>query len=200
MFVKVFAQILDSTIADDWQVRHVFEDLLKLADYKNGVVDMTLAAISRRTGVPLDVITRAVEALSQPDPGSRSAEEEGRRIVLLDEHRAWGWRIVNYEHYRNIRDEEDRRAYFRERKRSQRARYSKCPGQSKTVKDSQVMSSDVTHTDTEADIETKAETTSALRSGERPAANAPLHGSHKKRDRVASDPRHTPFKEALATY
>lgn len=158
MFIKVFSQILDSTIADDWQVRHVFEDLLKLAEYKTGVIDMTPKAISRRTGIPLEIVLRAIDNLSQPDPGSRSIDEEGRRIVLLDKHRTWGWKIVNYEHYRNIRDEDDRRAYFRDRKRIQRTRTSDCLGQigqSKTVKEGQGQSNDVTYTDTDTDTDKK---------------------------------------------
>ena len=48
MFAKFFQSIFDSSIADDWQLRIVFQDLLVLAD-KEGVVDMTSEAISRRT-------------------------------------------------------------------------------------------------------------------------------------------------------
>src|SRR5580658_9178548 len=111
MFVKIFAQILDSSIAEDYLVRLVFEDLLKLAD-RDGLIDMTPGAISRRTSVPLEIVTRGIEKLSLPDPESRSPDEEGRRIVPIDTHRSWGWRVVNYLHYRNIRDEEARRTYF----------------------------------------------------------------------------------------
>jgi hypothetical protein len=120
MFVKVFAQILDSSLADDYLVRLVFEDLLKLADAE-GIVDMTPSAIARRTHVPLEIVLRGIETLSAPDPESRSSQEEGRRIVLLDGRRSWGWRIVNYLHYRNIRDEDGRRKYMREYMRNRRS-------------------------------------------------------------------------------
>ena len=120
MFAKIFTQILDSSIAGDHIVRHVFMDLLILAD-RDGVVDMTPDAISRRTNVPEEMVLHALSELSKPDLKSRSDEEDGRRIVLLDSHRDWGWQIVNYEHYRNIRDEESRRAYFRDKKREYRA-------------------------------------------------------------------------------
>ena len=40
MFAKVFTQIFDSSIAENYEVRHVFEDMLKLAD-REGAVDMT---------------------------------------------------------------------------------------------------------------------------------------------------------------
>jgi len=108
MFAKIFTQILDSSLAEDWQARVVFEDLLKLCD-QNGVVDRTAEAIARRTNVPMDIVKRGIAELEKPDPKSRNPVHEGRRIVRLDEHRDWGWLIVNYEYYRNLASEEQRR-------------------------------------------------------------------------------------------
>ena len=51
----------------------------------------------------------ALDELEAPDAESRSPEAEGRRIIRLDEHRAWGWEIVNYLKYRAIKSEDDRR-------------------------------------------------------------------------------------------
>lgn len=121
VFAKIFTQIFDSSIADDHVVRHVFMDLLVLAD-PTGVVDMTPDAISRRTNVPKEIIQHALEVLSNPDTRSRSHVEEGARIVLIDSHREWGWQIVNYDHYRKLQDEESRRTYFRNKKRESRQR------------------------------------------------------------------------------
>lgn len=98
-------------------------DLLVLAD-SDGVVDMTPEAISRRTNVPIEEVQKYISELQQPDPTSRSKQEEGRRLVLIDAKRGWGWQIVNYQHYRKIRDEEARRSYFRDAKRKQRKRYN----------------------------------------------------------------------------
>jgi len=128
MFAKIFAQIFDSTIAEDYVTRHVFMDLLVLCD-REGAVDMTIPAISRRTNVPEDVITAAIAKLSKPDGGSRSDEEEGRRLIPIDSHRNWGWLVVNYQHYRTLIDEETRRTYFRDKQRERRSKVSK------TVKD-----------------------------------------------------------------
>ena len=124
MYAKVFAQIFDSSIAENYEVRHVFEDLLKLAD-RDGVVDMTLEAVARRTNVPLEKVEFAIGELSKPDPESRSKEHEGRRLVPIDSGRTWGWLIVNYQHYRDLRDEEARRGFFRDAKRRQREREGK---------------------------------------------------------------------------
>jgi len=120
MFVKIFAQIFDSSISEDYLTRLVFMDLLVLADAK-GTVDMTVGAISRRTNVPLDIVSRAIRQLSEPDPTSRSETHEGRRLVPLDSHRDWGWEIVNYQKYREILDEEGRRSYWREYSRKRRS-------------------------------------------------------------------------------
>ena len=141
MYAKVFAQMLDSSIADDWRVRHVFMDMLVLAD-RHGIVDMTREAISRRTGIPVDIIEMAVEVLEAPDPSGRRPDHEGRRIVRLDSHRDWGWLIVNYDYYRKLRDEEERTLQNREAKRRQRM--------SANVSNGQQMSAQI---DVDADIE-----------------------------------------------
>ena len=136
-------------------------DLLVLAD-RDGVVDMTLDAISRRTNVPEEIVAHAIAVLSEEDRKSRSHEELGRRLVPIDSHRDWGWQIVNYEHYRDIKDEEARRAYFRDKKREQRAKEAG-PTLSNGVKDSPHPSNNVTQAEVEAEAntETKAKAPSA---------------------------------------
>lgn len=121
MFAKVFFQIFESSISDDYVVRHVFMDLLVLSD-EDGVIDKTPKAISRITNIPLEIIEMAISKLSAPDIDSRTPDEDGRRIVLIDQNRNWGWRIVNYLKYRQIRDEEARRISNRSYKREQRAK------------------------------------------------------------------------------
>jgi len=120
VYAKIFAQIFDSSISQDYLTRLVFMDLLVLAD-EHGVVDITTEAISRRTNVPIEIVSESIAKLSQPDPKSRTPDEEGRRIILLDAHRDWGWQIVNYPSYRQMRNNKERTAYFREYKRKKRA-------------------------------------------------------------------------------
>lgn len=119
MFAKVFSQIFDSSIAEDYNCRRMFMDLLVLAD-SDGVVDMTPEAISRRTNVPMDEVVKYVKELCQPDAKSRSQLHDGKRLIPLDTNRDWGWIIVNYAHYRKVRDEEARREYFRSAMRKSR--------------------------------------------------------------------------------
>lgn len=119
MYAKIFTQILDSSLVEDYPARCVFMDLLLLAD-KHGVVDMTPEAIARRTNAPLKVVKAAIAKLSEVDPQSRTKDEDGRRIILLDDHRDWGWQIVNFVHYHKMQSEEDRREYMREYMREKR--------------------------------------------------------------------------------
>lgn len=119
MFAKIFTQIFDSSIAENCRVRHVFMDLLVLAD-SDGVVDMTHEAIARRTNVPVAEVREAIGILCSPDKSSRPQSDEGRRLLPIDEGREWGWQIINYSHYRAVRDEEARREYYRDYRRTER--------------------------------------------------------------------------------
>src|SRR5215469_10031763 len=101
MFAKVFKQIFESSIAEDYNCRRMFMDLLVLAD-SDGVVDMTREAISRITNVPIEQVNRYIDELKRPDHASRSKLCNGARIRPLDSRRDWGWKIINYTHYRNI--------------------------------------------------------------------------------------------------
>lgn len=114
MYGKLFEQMYDGTLATKgpWQALVTFQQLIILAN-KHGDVDMTPEAIARRTTIPLEIIQQGIAALEEPDPGSRSPGLEGRRIVRLSEHRAWGWNVVNYGHYRKMRSEDERREYMK---------------------------------------------------------------------------------------
>jgi antitoxin component of RelBE/YafQ-DinJ toxin-antitoxin module len=121
VFAKVFGQIFDSSIAEDYNCRRMFMDLLVLAD-PTGAVDMTLEAIARRTNVPIEEVRKYISELSSPDPASRSQVEQGKRLTPLDSNRDWGWQIVNYQHYRKLKDQEALRSYFRDAQRKHRAK------------------------------------------------------------------------------
>ena len=101
-----------SLAAVGWQAIVTLQQLVILAD-KYGTVDMTPEAIARLTTIPLEHVRVGLAALEQPDPDSRTPDEDGRRIVRLNPDRTWGWRIVNYEHFRTIRSAEERREYHK---------------------------------------------------------------------------------------
>lgn len=165
MYGKVFAQIFDSSIVDEsLATRYVWMSLIALADH-DGTVDLTAQALARRINLPLADTLAALSDLSQPDPASRSEHESGRRIVLLDDHREWGWRLVNYARYRDIRNQDHRRLQNREAQQRRRERgrsqdpsfVSNCQQSSATVSAGQPQSA---HTDayTEEDGNTEGVT------------------------------------------
>jgi len=121
VYGKIFESIYDSSLAEDYLTRLVFMDMIVLAD-KDGLVDMTLWALCRRTNIPQEIIEDAIVKLESPDPNSRSTTKDGRRIERLNEGRSWGWRIVNYHHYRQKGSTEEKRHQARIRKQRQRLR------------------------------------------------------------------------------
>lgn len=109
MFAKVFSQIYDSSIVESPETRFTFMDFLVLSDM-NGVVDMTHEAISRRTNRPIELIRSTIAELEKPDERSRTPDFKGARLIRLDDHRDWGWMIVNYKQFRDIANSEQKRA------------------------------------------------------------------------------------------
>ena len=108
MYAKLFASLYQGTLRGNPDEILVFTNLLAHAD-ATGVVDKHWKAISEEVGISRERVEAAIANLEAPDAESRSPELEGRRIVKMDEHRVWGWRIVNHGKYRAIRDEDDRR-------------------------------------------------------------------------------------------
>ena len=121
MYGKIFDSIYNGTLYGKWEALVTMQQLIVLAD-ADGTVDMTPMAISARTGIPREIIDKGLEILASPDKYTRTPGSDGKRIELLDEHRPWGWSLVNYDKYKNLRDADEVRAQNRERKRRQRAR------------------------------------------------------------------------------
>ena len=145
MYGKLFGSMYDGTLVEDWRALITFQQFIVLCD-ADGTVDMTPHAISRRTGIPIEHIEAGIKILESPDPHSRTAAEQGCRIQRLDDHRPWGWTIVNHEKYKFLQDSDTVRAQNRERKRRQRDR----------EKESQVVTGCHTpsrHTDTDTDTD-----------------------------------------------
>jgi hypothetical protein len=120
MYVKVFRSIFDGSLYGHFEATIVFLAMLVVAD-KDGAVDMTAEKLAAECGYPLDIVNKGIAELCAPDERSRTPDEDGRRLTVLHEA-GWGWQIVNYAKYREIRTAEERREYFKEHKRKQRAK------------------------------------------------------------------------------
>lgn len=103
---------------EEISVRYTFVMLLALAD-PEGLVVGTDIAISRRLNMPTKLFAKCVKSLQQPDPDSNSKESDGRRLIPSEAER--GYQIVNYAKYRDLKSEDERRAYMREYMRDYRS-------------------------------------------------------------------------------
>jgi len=147
MYGKIFGSIYDGTLAEDWRALVTFQQFIILCD-ADGIVDMTPLAISRRTGIPIEHIKAGVEVLERVDKYSRTPDQEGRRIELIDPHRPWGWHIINHEIYKKRQDSETVRAQTRDRVKKHREL-------KRTVTDS---NGQKRHIDTDIDTDLKIKT------------------------------------------
>jgi hypothetical protein len=173
MYGKLFSSMYDGTLYGQWQAIVTLQQLVILAD-EDGVVDITPPAIAARTSIPLDIIETGIEQLSAADRYSRTPGEDGRRIVLVDEGRPWGWRIVNYRYYRDLASREQKKANDRQRIAAKRLNSKAVAGCRKV---SQPVA-DVAHTDTDTytDISQKTSTAGAVEGNSSelpPAARCP---------------------------
>ena len=114
MYGKIFEQIYDGTLVANWKALVTFQQMIVLCD-ECGTLDMTPQAIAGRTGIPVEIIQEGISHLEKDDPYSRTSTENGKRIIRIDDHRPWGWVIVNHGIYRKMACREDKKKADRER-------------------------------------------------------------------------------------
>lgn len=157
MYGKIFESIYDGTLVDDWRALITFQQFIVLCD-ADGIVDMTPKSISRRTGIPIDHIKAGIEVLEKTDKYSRTPDQNGCRIELIDDHRPWGWHIVNHEKYKKMQDSDTIRAQTRARvQRHRNMKKAETDGNEskRTVTDGNAQKR---YTDTNTDTNTKIKT------------------------------------------
>ena len=107
MYGKIFDSMYEGTLYGHWEAIVTLQQMLVLCN-REGVIDMTPQAISARTSIPFEIIEKGLKLLADPDPYSRTPGDDGRRIVTMDAHRPWGWVIVNYAKYRDMKTREEK--------------------------------------------------------------------------------------------
>ena len=90
-----------------------------ISHVRRGTVELNAKLLSMILGCTEADVAEAIKILSSPDPKSRSKDEKGRRIIQEAEFQ---FRVVNATHYQNIRNEDERRQYNREKQAEYRAR------------------------------------------------------------------------------
>lgn len=119
-FTKLFSSITESTVwREPANVRLVWITMLAMAD-RRGRVWASILGLADRARVPDADCRTAIKTFISPDPDSRTKEHEGRRIEEID----GGWRLLNHEKYRAIRDveaiKESKRNYINTRRAVER--------------------------------------------------------------------------------
>lgn len=121
-YTKLASSLVTSSIwVESDSTLRVWIAMLALAD-QHGVVQGSVPGFARLCGMTIEEMEEALEKFSSPDPYSRDQEHEGRRIVRHDEPARGGWRLLNYEKFRETRDPVYRREYKRKWQADHRAK------------------------------------------------------------------------------
>ena len=136
-YTKLFQSILDSTI---WQeglaTKVVWVTMLAMAD-KEGRVWAAVPGLAHRAGVSVEECEVALGKFQEPDPYSRTRDNEGRRVAVID----GGWELLNHAKYRAMMSADDRGEYqrqkqadYRAKKRGRGRRTGALPGEVEAIK------------------------------------------------------------------
>lgn len=153
-FTKLFSSITESTIwCEPAGTRLVWITMLAKCD-RHGIILASIPGLARLANVTLPECEEAIRTLLSPDPYSRTPDNDGVRIEVID----GGWRLLNHAKYRDMRDDETRREQNREAQRRHRERM----GMSADSADSKQGVSNTppksAHADTDADAELSTDT------------------------------------------
>jgi len=153
MYGKIFESMYDGTLVEDWRALITFQQMIVLCD-SNGIIDITHRSLSSRTGIPIEHINAGIDILEAADPYSRSPEQGGKRISRIDEHRPWGWYIINFDKYNRLISRQDKKQKDAQRMREKRKKDNKINDVAFSRIESHLVESvaDVAHVDVDVDV------------------------------------------------
>jgi len=123
-----------------------------IAHAKNGVVELHPTYLSAVLGCNENDVKKAIDYLCREDQKSRNSTHQGRRLIKDGQFQ---FSIPTHEIYRNILNEDERKAYFRRKKQEERLRSKHVKEHVKDKPGLSKMSNNVTHTEAEAEAEAK---------------------------------------------
>lgn len=97
-YTPVFDSVFQGTLCGKYPDLPVWLVLLALQQ-RGGIIDAHPSYIATVSGLPQADIELAIKHFCEPDPHSRTADNDGRRLEPLD-GRGFGWRVVNHDRYR----------------------------------------------------------------------------------------------------
>lgn len=135
-YTPVFDTIFQGSLCGKYPDLPVWLVLLAMQQ-RGGIIDAHPSYIATVSGIPQTDVEAAIARFCEPDPSSRTPENDGRRLEALPD-RGFGWRVLNHEKYRR---KASRFEYDRERTESgrdaDRKRLSRpvptCPDKSRQV-------------------------------------------------------------------
>jgi hypothetical protein len=144
-YIKLFGSITDSTIwCESHPTRIMWITLLAMADMEGKIIG-SLPGLAHRARVTLEEVEYALRKFQEPDKYSKTPDYEGRRIAEI----TGGWKLLNYEMYRNLGREES----IKESKRQWARRNRSAKKVEKNIYHVEANRSESTHnTDTDTDI------------------------------------------------
>lgn len=153
-YTPLFSSLTTGTLCGKWPDIGLWPIVLSLAD-RYGYVDVTPDYLSRVTGLALQDVIACMDRFCQPDPYSRTPDNDGRRLERISPSRDWGWRVVNHSAYR---EKARKAAYDSARTASgadaDRKRHnSPSPDESREVPRSPAISRSETETETKTETE-----------------------------------------------
>lgn len=137
LYTKLAQSIVYSSLwSEDAETCKIWVTVLALKDL-DGVFRHNISGISRLTGICLEKCLAAFEKFESPDPLSTSKKEEGRRLLKLEDG---GWLVVTHDVYQEFgwseekkRQNRERVAAFRERRKQLSTSVPECPPSSTPV-------------------------------------------------------------------
>lgn len=90
-----------------------------IANAQHSQIELNPKLLAAVLGSTPEAMQAAIDVLCAPDPNSRTGEHNGMRLLREGQ---FAYHVVNHEKYRALRNDDDRREYFRNKKAESRAR------------------------------------------------------------------------------
>jgi hypothetical protein len=175
-YTKLFSTIVTSSIwVEDDATRIVWITLLALSN-KDGEIMAAIPGLARMAGVSVEACEKAIQTFLSPDPYSRTKDEGGRRLEVID----GGWALINHAKYRRMASDEERKEQsairqkrFRDRVTNNNAPVTHPSRQHNA--ESEIVTRESrqnSHTDTEANTDSDADTKTNTEAGVPPVTAA----------------------------
>lgn len=115
-WTPLFSSIILSSIWEEPKhVKILWITMIALKD-KSGFVSASILGLKRAAVLSIEEVEDALKILEAPDPRSKSADFEGRRIERV----AGGWRVLNHEQYQKLMREVCSKASAADRQKKHR--------------------------------------------------------------------------------